>query len=116
MSSAVLGERSCQLFRRGDAQVPDDAAMHGVRMVKADDQTREVRTVRRDQVPALAVGPVVEHEDQLRIALRAGLDFKGVDCAEVRRSDQLVPVAIGSPASGKIGYQRLQVSAPVAVT
>ena len=115
MMAAVLGKRSCQLFRRGDAQVADDAAMHGMWVVEIDNLTRKVRTVRRNQLPAPMVGPVVELADQRGILLRGGLNLIRVDGAEVRGPDQLVPVSIRCPAIGKIGSERLQVIAPVAV-
>jgi hypothetical protein len=36
MMAAVVGKHSGRLFWRGDAQVADDAAMHGVRVVEID--------------------------------------------------------------------------------
>src|SRR5690348_16053989 len=83
MSPAVSGKRSCQLLRRSDSQVADDAAMHGVWIIEAENLTHEIRTVRCNQVPALTIGSVVEHDDQFLVLLRSGLNLKGVDRTEV---------------------------------
>ena len=89
--------------------------MHGVWVVRINDLPHEVGTVRGNQVPAMAVGAFVEGANQLRILLRASLDLKSVDGADIRSPDQFVPVSIRCLAIGKIGNQRFQVIAPVAV-
>src|SRR5580700_2499898 len=115
MMAAVVGKHSGRLFWRGDAKVADDAAMHGVRVVEIDNLTHEVRTVRRGQIPALAIGPAVKLADQHGVLLQAGLNLKRVDGADVRGPDQLVPASARRPGIGKIGSERFQVSASVAV-
>src|SRR4029077_13166728 len=116
MPLTKLRERSPQLFRCRHPQVADDAAMHRVRVIKTDNLTCEVCTVCRHKVPALPVCPVIERTDQLAILLWVGLDFKGIDGAEIRCANQLVPVTIRYTSAGEIRNQRLQVFASVPVT
>ena len=94
MASAVFGKSSCQLFRRSNPQVADDAAMHRVRIVKTDNLTYKVRAVRSNQFPALVIGRVIESADQFVILLWTGLDLECVDRAEIGGSDQLIPCPI----------------------
>src|SRR5215468_9978664 len=115
MLLAVLGQSPGQLLRRGDSQIPDDAAMHRVWVVETDDLSHEVRTVCRNQVPFLPIGSIVEPEDQPHVLFEAGLNFESVDRAKVRCSDQLVPVSTRCLTIREVGNQRYQMIASVAI-
>ena len=105
MVSSVAGECSCQLFRCGDAQVTDDAAMHRVWVVKIDNLSREICAVSRNQLPPLSIRFAIKHLDELKVLIHTGFNLEGVDCAQVRSSEQFVPVSIRCPAIWKIGNQ-----------
>src|SRR5579862_1704070 len=115
MSVGVLTKRPSQLFWRSDPQVADNATMHRVRIVRTENSPGEVRAVRRNQRPSLAVGSLVESPNQPRILRRARLDFKGVNRSEVRGADQFVPVSTWCATIRKIWNERFQVIAAVAV-
>ena len=68
-------------------KVPDDAAMHRMWVVKADDLSSEVCTICRNQIPVLPIRPITEEANELAILLRASLDLKCVNCAKIGRSD-----------------------------
>src|ERR1039457_845481 len=94
-----------------DAEIANQTAMQGMRVIEIDDLAHKVGTVSLHEVIALAVGLAVEFVDQQSVLLRTGLNLESINCPVIRRPDHLMPVSLGGSTVGAIGGERFQVGA-----
>src|ERR1700678_3189202 len=115
MVLAVTHQALGSLFRRHDANVRDEAAMDGVRIVEVDGLPDEVGAIVKQKIEAPLVGPGIESLNKPVVLLRRGFDAKGVDSPVVRGAHQLYPISPRCLASRRVRRHSFKVPASISV-
>src|ERR1035441_6602427 len=113
MTRTKLGEHFRNLFRRSNANIGDQAAMQGVRVIEVEHTLGEIGAVVRSQVEMRLVRRRIILADQSIVPLWGSFNLETVNGAIVRRSHELVPVAAGSFAILRVGRYVFQIFAAV---
>src|ERR1700722_4981733 len=115
MMRTELRKHFRNLLRRGDANIGDQTAMQGFRVIEVEYTFREVGAVIRNQVEVRLVRRSIVFTDQGIVLVRSSSDLEAVDGAIIRRSDELVPVPAGCFAILCVGRNIFQMSAAIVI-
>jgi hypothetical protein len=89
--------------------------MDGVRIVKVDGLTHEVRAVMKHNIEMTVVGPGVEHLNEGVVLLRSSFDAKGITGSVVCGAHELCPIVRGRTAVLVVGCDLPKVAPPIFV-